>query len=46
VQVKGVAVKRGDAGGILPPVLEGSEADNHIAHHGLGTVKTYNTTHN
>ncbi|MEJ7660714.1 MAG: hypothetical protein WKG07_14420 [Hymenobacter sp.] len=31
VQVKGIVVKRGDAGGILPAVLEGGEADNHVA---------------
>ena len=46
VQVEGVAVKGCNAGGILPPMLKGGEADNHIAHHALGAVKTYDATHN
>jgi hypothetical protein len=46
VQVEGVAVKRCNAGGILPPVLEGGEADNHIAYYPLGAMKTYDATHN
>jgi hypothetical protein len=27
-------------------VLEGRKADNHVAHHVVGAVKTYNTAHN
>ena len=44
VQVKRV-VERGDAGRVLPPVLQGREADYHVADHVIGTVKTYYSAH-
>ena len=38
-------VECGDAGRVLPPVLKGGEADNHICHYVIGTVKTYYSAH-